>query len=98
MGSSDWFLGIDIGTGSCKSVVVDARTRILGFGSSGYYGGDVREQNAESMPEAITASVIAAIADAGVKGSNCAGLSLGGALHGIMAVDAHGAPLTGVMT
>ncbi len=98
MGSSDWFLGIDLGTGSCKSVVVDARTRILGFGLSGYSGGDVREQNAESMPEAVAASMIAAIADAGVKGSNCAGLSLGGALHGIMAVDAHGIPLTGVMT
>ena len=32
MKRSDWFIGIDLGTGSCKSIVVDEEARVLGFG------------------------------------------------------------------
>ena len=98
MKSSGWFLGIDLGTGSCKSVIVDAGARVLGFHATGYSGSDVREQRADDLQTAVVASVRGAMADAGVAGSDCAGLSLGGPLHGIMAVDCHGDPLTGVMT
>jgi len=29
MKRSNWFVGIDLGTGSCKSVVVDGEARVL---------------------------------------------------------------------
>jgi len=97
-----WFLGIDLGTGSCKSVVVDENTRILGFGVSGYSGDDIRskwkEQNPDAMVTGMIRSANSAIADAGVSARHCAGLSLGSALHGILSVDHQGNPLTGVMT
>ena len=43
-------------------------------------------------------SVRAAIEAAGELSGACSGISIGGALHSLMAVDGHGKPLTGVMT
>lgn len=101
-GETPWFLGIDLGTGSCKTVVVDENAQILGFGAGDYFSDSVqskwREQDPEAMVNGMIHSVKAAISDAGVSGKNCAGLSLGAALHGILAVDRKGLPLTGVMT
>jgi len=34
--SGSWFLAIDLGTGSCKTVVVNEKAQVLGFGSSDY--------------------------------------------------------------
>jgi len=97
-----WFLGIDLGTGSCKSVVVDEKAHVLGFGVSDYQSDSVqskwREQDPNAMVGGMVRSVRAAVSDAGVSGKQCAGLSLGAALHGILAVDRNGDPLTGVMT
>ena len=33
---TEWFLGVDLGTGSCKSVIIDARAQLLGFGAGEY--------------------------------------------------------------
>jgi gluconokinase len=97
-----WFLGIDLGTGSCKSVVVDEAAHILGFGVSDYQSDSVqskwREQDPNAMIGGMVRSVRAAVSDAGVSEKQCAGISLGAALHGILAVDRNGDPLTGVMT
>ena len=38
MKSSSWFLGIDLGTGSCKTVAVDEDGTVLGFGVGEYSG------------------------------------------------------------
>jgi gluconokinase len=46
----------------------------------------------------MLASVRQAIAAAGVAPAACAGLSIGGALHSLLAVDGRGEPLTGVIT
>ncbi len=32
----EWFLGVDLGTGSCKCVALDAQARVLGFGAGEY--------------------------------------------------------------
>lgn len=97
-----WFMGIDLGTGSCKTVVVDEAAKILGFGVSDYFSDSVqskwKEQDPEAMVDGMIQSVKAAISDAGVSGRQCAGFSLGAALHGILAIDGKGRPLTGVMT
>ena len=97
-----WFLGIDLGTGSCKSVVIDDKAMILGFGVGEYAAGGAhnrwQEQNPRELLQAAITSVRQSIAEAGVDSDHCAGLSIGGALHSIMALDRKGEPLTGVFT
>jgi gluconokinase len=102
MTDSTWFLGIDLGTGSCKSVVIDGNADILGFGVGEYAGSDAhdrwQEQNPRVLLQAAIASVRNALAGAGVAADKCAGISVGGALHSLLALDRHGEPLTGVIT
>jgi gluconokinase len=98
-----WFMGIDLGTGSCKTVVVDENAGVLGFGVGEYGGaGEVQDRWHEQDPlgllEAVTASARKAVEEAGVAPKDCAGFSLGGALHSVMAVDKRGRALTGVIT
>jgi gluconokinase len=97
-----WFLGLDLGTGSCKTVVVDEQGRVLGFGSSEYANDNTLEKWQEQDPNAVLNGLVeaarSAIENAGELTGSCAGVSIGGALHSLMAVDAHGKPLTGLMT
>lgn len=97
-----WFMGIDLGTGSCKSAVVDPDGAVIGFDAVDYGGdtsdGTYQEQEADRLAEATVVSARGAAARAGVDPQDCAGLSLGGALHSVMAVDANDRPLTGVIT
>jgi gluconokinase len=99
---TNWFIGIDLGTGSCKSVVVDEQARVLGFRSTEYSGLQVQDRWEEQEPgellKAAVASAKSAVAESGVQPKACAGLSVGGALHSLMALDVHGDPLTGVIT
>jgi gluconokinase len=97
-----WFLGIDLGTGSCKTVVVNEKSQILGFGSSDYAASSLHDKWQEQDPQAVldgmVRSVRAAIERAGELSGACAGISIGGALHSLMALDGFGDPLTGIMT
>ncbi len=98
----DWFIGIDLGTGSCKSIVVDEEARVLGFSSAEYSGLQAQnrwqEQDPKELLKATIVSARGAVTASGVRPEACAGLSVGGALHSVMALDAHGDPLTGVIT
>lgn len=98
----EWFLGIDLGTGSCKSVVVDRQGQILGFNSADYTSSTARNKWDEQDPQAILTGMIlatrSAIVKAGVAAESCRGLSIGSALHTLIALDRSGLPLTGVMT
>ncbi len=102
MSRRDWFLGIDLGTGSCKAVVLDEDGNVLGFGSVEYAAEDVTrkwvEQDPEKLLEAAVEAVKRASEAAGVPPHRCAGMSLGGALHTLTALDSAGNPLMGVMT
>ena len=102
MTDSTWFLGIDLGTGSCKSVVIDENASILGFGVGEYSGSDAhdrwQEQNPRELLQAAISSVRNALGRADVDAGQCAGLSIGGALHSLLALDRSGEPLTGVIT
>jgi len=97
-----WVLGIDLGTGSCKSVAVDLQGQVLGFGACGYSTQNVTEQWKEQDPEALiqgmVRSVQSALKQAQVSPENCQGISLGGAMHTLMAIDRAGKPLTGIIT
>jgi gluconokinase len=102
MKRSSWFIGIDLGTSSCKSIVVDEEARVLGFSSAGYSGLQAQdrwqEQDPRQLLKAVIASARGAVTESGVRPEECTGLSIGGALHSVLALDDHGDPLTGVMT
>ena len=102
MKSTLYFIGIDLGTGTCKSVVVDETGRVQGFGVGEYglagAGGRWQEQDPGGLLTGTVASVCAALGQAGVAPAHCAGLSVGGALHSVMAVNGRDNPLTGVIT
>ena len=102
MKSSTWFIGIDLGTGSCKSIVVDEGAAVRGFGVGAYSGAEARDRWQEQDPldlvKAAAASVRRAVDQAGLNLEACCGMSIGGALHGVMAVDGRNEPLTGVIT
>ena len=102
MKSSSWFLGIDLGTGSCKTVAADEDGTVLGFGVGEYSGAGAQarwqEQDPRELLQAAIASVRQAVERAGASPAGCGGMSIGGALHSVMAVDGHGDPLTGVIT
>lgn len=99
---TEWYLGIDLGTGSCKSVIVDAQVQLLGFGAGSYSTREStsqwEEQDPQELISAMIQSVRSAIQDAGVDPSACQALSIGGAYHSLIAVDKFDRPLTGVLT
>jgi len=102
MTSSAWFLGIDLGTGSCKAAAVDETGRVLGFGAAEYPGAESRQRWQEQEPQGLLDALIAAVRQAlersGVQPGGCGGMSIGGAMHGVMALDGRDRPLTGVVT
>ena len=96
-------MGIDIGTGSCKCVVVDALAHPLGFGAADYgETGNPKNKWNEQDPIAILNAMFTAaqnaIQSAQVSPSACRAISVGSALHTLIALDAEAHPLTGVIT
>ena len=63
-------VGIDLGTGSCKSVIIDAQAQLLGFGAGSYAKrestGQWEAQDPQELLSAMIQSVRTAIQDAGV--------------------------------
>jgi gluconokinase len=101
MTDGTWYLGIDLGTGSCKAVIVDSQLKVLGIGRGDYISEKTlnwQEQDPDATYAGMVLAVHEAIKRAGVGSDTCAGISLGCALHGVMAVDGEGKPLTPVMT
>jgi gluconokinase len=91
-------VGIDIGTTSCKGIVVDLKGKCLGEATSPYSILSPCASWAEQDPEAVFAGVIEAVRRA-VLASRASpeeiwALSFSGALHSLLAVDEEGIPLT----
>ena len=102
MKNKPWFLGIDLGTGSCKTTVVDGEGKIVGFGASGYPAENVhqrwQEQDPDSLLSGMVQSVRTALGSCEAPPGPCGALSIGGALHNVIALDGSGKPLSGVLT
>lgn len=96
------YLGIDIGTGSCKTSLIDSSGVVLGISGSSYSSQTETMHWQEQDPDAILASTIEAvrgvIAKVNQPAGNIKAISIGCALHGIMAIDSQGNPLTNLFT
>ena len=99
---TEWFLGIDLGTGSCKSVIIDAQGRLLGFGVGEYSKhkntSQWEEQDPQELLSGMFQSVKVAIQHSGVNPFACQAFSIGGVYHSLIAIDKSDTPLTGVTT
>lgn len=92
-----YFMGIDLGTSSVKALIVDEQGGIAGVAQCGY---DIRksrieyaEQDIEALWAATRQVIAGAIADAGVGAEAIAGIGYSGQMHGLVTVDAAGAPV-----
>lgn len=100
--SNPFAIGIDLGTGSCKAILLSAAGDILGQAAAPYPSTDLtsrwQEQDADGLLMGAILSVREAIAASGREPFNCLGLSIGGALHSLTAIDQNDRPLLGVLT
>ena len=84
-------LGIDIGTSSTKSVLLDIRGNLLGVSQSGYaidcpHAGWA-EQHPETWWEAVRETVRSAVSRSRVNPRDIAGIGLSGQMHGTVLLD-----------
>ncbi|MHB0876203.1 MAG: xylulokinase [Anaerolineae bacterium] len=90
-------LGIDLGTSSLRSAVVDDRGRILGIGQHEYTIDTPRPGWAEQDPDvwwhAACQATRAALTQADVRSGDIAAVGLSGQMHGTVLVDGNGAAI-----
>lgn len=89
------FLGIDCGTQGTKAIILDASSgKVLGEGSAAHTlisaANGRREQDVEQWLNAFTTATHAALAAAGVSGSQILGIGISGQQHGLVALDQNG--------
>lgn len=97
---SPLFLGIDLGTSAVKVLVVDEAGREVSAGRAECKVYQPRpswqEQDLEEVGTAMTAAVRQAVAKADAKAIRA--ISFSASMHGLMAVDRDGRPLTRLLT
>ncbi len=95
--SADLLLGIDIGTGGCKALVVAADGTVVGECTTGYPLSTPRplwsEQDPRDWWAAAGRSIPGAIERAGVTAARIAAVGLSGQMHGLVMLGAGGEPL-----
>ncbi len=98
----DFVIGIDLGTGSCKTLLLDVEGKNLGSASSHYEANNVSskwtEQDPKSLYHGLLSSLSKALRSTQVDPKQCLGISIGGALHSLMAINHNNDPLSGVIT
>jgi gluconokinase len=99
--SMECILGIDIGTSSVKAIAFSLEGNILADASKSYPllqpGPGLAEQDPDTILEAVLHS-IGRVCFQVKNRHRVVGLSFSGAMHGIMALDAGGKPLTPIIT
>lgn len=89
------FLGIDCGTQGTKALLLNAASgQVLGQGSASHElisgPNGRREQDTEQWTSAFESATAAALAEAGVDGSQVLGIGVSGQQHGLVTLDAEG--------
>ena len=99
--TEQYIIGLDIGTTSCKSLVVNSDGIPLGTEMAYYPVLSPFPTWAEQDPEAIFRAVVEAvrssIASCEIEPDQVAAIGLSAVLHSVLAVDADGNPLTSAM-
>ena len=89
-----YFLGIDIGTGATKTVLLDSTGNAVGSASAGYPLFQPQNGWAEQAPEdwwqAVILTVNEVLAKSQVRASEVKGIGLTGQMHGLVLLDAAG--------
>ena len=87
-------LGLDLGTGSAKALLLSADGAVWGEGSAAYPVRSPSPGGAESDPEDWWGACAAAVRGAvGDRGAAVRALGLSGQMHGVVLTDAGGRPL-----
>lgn len=93
----NYYLGIDIGTSSVKSLIMDAEGRITGTSQTGY---DIikscmkyAEQNIEELWEASKKTIADLVKRYPQEAARIKGISYSGQMHGLVMVGADGKPI-----
>ena len=87
--SKPWFLGIDLGTGSCKAMIIDQERNILAVDACDYGQMNWKEQDPEITWQSVVKAARSVQDKARVDPANCAALSFSCALHGVKIGRAH---------
>ncbi len=90
------WLGIDIGTGGSRALLVDETGRIRAARTAAHEDMKMErplwaEQRPENWWEACQEAIRGVLADAGIAGDAVRGVSLSGQMHGLVILDAEGA-------
>ncbi|GAG32791.1 unnamed protein product, partial [marine sediment metagenome] len=92
-----YYLGIDVGTSGTKSLVMDARGRVLATATAEHGVSAPKPGWSEQRPDdwwrSTARSVRAAVRKAKAPGKQIAGVGLSGQMHGLVITDAAGKPL-----
>jgi gluconokinase len=95
-------LSVDIGTGSCRSVLYDRELARHGMAAveyaTRYPQPDWAEQDPEAIYQAVLQAVSQALADSGCDPAEVRALTLDSALHSFVGLDADGAAVTPCLT
>ncbi|MFO1128648.1 MAG: gluconokinase [Rhodospirillales bacterium] len=95
-------IGVDIGTTSTKAVVFDLDGKVKGHTTVDYAlhtpAPGVAEQDPEEIFAATLGAIRGAVAAAGVAAADLRAVGFSAAMHSVIAVDAHGRPLTASIT
>ena len=94
MTDRDLLLGIDVGTGGCKALLVDSRGEVIAHATTEYPLSTPKplwcEQDPEQWWSATSASIKKVLATANVEPGRVAGVGLTGQMHGLVLLDGHG--------
>ena len=92
-----YFIGVDVGTGSARAGVFDAKGKLLGSAKQAitiwHEPGDIVEQSSENIWQAVCASVKGALAEAAVEPGAIAGIGFD-ATCSLVVVGKQGEPLS----
>src|SRR5690349_4912568 len=88
-----YWLGIDVGTGGTRALLVDARGKIGGAFTGPHEDIHMErplwaEQRPENWWEAARQAIRGALSQAGASGRDVRGIGLSGQMHGLVMLDA----------
>ncbi|MEE8459761.1 MAG: FGGY family carbohydrate kinase, partial [Phycisphaerales bacterium] len=97
MADRDLLLGIDVGTGGCKTLLVDTDGNVIADAFSEYALSSPQplwsEQDPEHWWQATVASIKQVLAEANAEPGRISGIGLTGQMHGLVLLDDSGTVL-----